>query len=131
MVIAFNMLRRGEDYAFARPSLQREKLRRFELILGAQRQQGKRLETEGRTFASVEQRHREKELALQAERAYQRLMTDWQPARGGAGATKGRASQKPSEGKPRGRPQAPDTCSSLGQSPAPRERILRKTTPAT
>ncbi len=58
VVIAFNILRRGQDYAFARPSLQREKLRRFELMLGAERQQGKRLETEGRTFASVDQRRR-------------------------------------------------------------------------
>ena len=35
VVFAFNMLRRGEDYAFGRPSLHREKLRRFELMLGA------------------------------------------------------------------------------------------------
>ncbi len=35
VVIAFNLLRRDEDYAFVRPSLQREKLRRFELMLGA------------------------------------------------------------------------------------------------
>ena len=40
VVIAWNMLRRGEEYAFARPSLHREKLRRFELMLGAERQQG-------------------------------------------------------------------------------------------
>ena len=43
VVIAWNMLRRSEEYAFARPSLHREKLRRFELMLGAERQQGKRL----------------------------------------------------------------------------------------
>jgi transposase len=100
VVIAWNMLRRDQDYAFTRPSLQREKLRRFELMLGAPRQQGKRLESRARTFASADQRRLEKELALQAERAYQRLIADWQPARGGgAGATRGRASQKPAKGK--------------------------------
>lgn len=99
VVIAWNMLRRGEEYAFGRPSLHREKLRRFELLLGAPRQQGKRLATAGRTFASVDQRRLEKELVAQAEIAYRRLMADWQPAKGGAGATRGRASQRPSKGE--------------------------------
>jgi len=100
VVIAWNMLSRGEDYAFARPSLHREKLRRFELILGAERQQGKRLSSAGRTFATIDQRKAEKELAAQAETAYLRLMADWQPTKkkAGAGATPGRASQKPSKG---------------------------------
>lgn len=101
VVIAWNMLSRGEDYAFARPSLHREKLRRFELILGAERQQGKCLSSAGRTFATIDQRKAEKELAAQAETAYHRLMADWQPAKkkAGVGATPGRASQKPSTGK--------------------------------
>jgi hypothetical protein len=99
VVFAFNLLRRGEDYAFGRPSLHREKLRRFELMLGAPRQQGKRLATAGRTFATVDQRRLEKELAGQAETAYRRLVADWQaPKKSGAGATPGRASNKPSEG---------------------------------
>jgi transposase len=101
VVIAWNMLRRSEEYAFARPSLHREKLRRFELMLGAERQQGKRLATAGRTFATIDQRNAEKALAAQAETAYQRLMADWQPAKKkeGASVTTGRASQKPSKGK--------------------------------
>jgi transposase len=98
VVIAWNMLRRGEDYAFARPSLQREKLRRFELMLGAERQQGKRLTTAGRTFATVNQRRLEKELAAQSETAYRRLVADWQPVnKAGAGATPGRASHRSSK----------------------------------
>jgi transposase len=98
VVIAWNMLRRGEDYAFARPSLQREKLRRFELMLGAERQQGKRLTTAGRTFATVDQRRLEKELAAQSETAYRRLVADWQPVnKAGAGATPGRASHRSSK----------------------------------
>lgn len=91
------MLRRREDYAFGRPSLHREKLRRFELMLGVPRQQGKRLATAGRTFATVDQRRLEKELVAQAEVAYRRLVADW-TAKGGAGATPGRASERPSEG---------------------------------
>ena len=42
-VIAWHMLSRGEDYAFARPSLTREKIRRLELMTGAERQKGKRI----------------------------------------------------------------------------------------
>jgi transposase len=100
-LIAWHMLTRGEDYAFARPSLVREKLRRLELLLGATRQQGKRLTAAGRTFANVDGRKLEKELAAQQEAAYLRLVSDWQPSRPktGAGATPGRASQRPSKGK--------------------------------
>jgi len=47
------MLSRGEDYAVARPSLTREKLRRLELITGAERRQGKRNAV--RVFATKEQ----------------------------------------------------------------------------
>jgi hypothetical protein len=42
-VIAWHMLIRGEDYAFARPSLTREKIRKLELAIGAERQKGKRI----------------------------------------------------------------------------------------
>jgi len=100
VVIAWNMLSRNEEYAFARPSLHREKLRRFELMLGAQRQTGRRLSSDGRTFATPTQRLLEKQLADQAETAYRLLMTDWQSVKkAGAGSTPGRASQRPSKGK--------------------------------
>jgi transposase len=96
VVIAWHMLSRGEDYAFARASLVREKLRRAELLTGAERRQGKR--NPDRVFASNEQRRLEKELARQVEIAYQRLVQDWQPAISkGAGATPGRASSRPSK----------------------------------
>jgi len=96
-VIAWHMLSRGEDYAFARPSLTREKLRRLELMLGAERRQGKR--NPDRVFASREQHRLDKELAAQAEIAYRRLVQDWQPAIKGAGAAPGRASCGPSSGQ--------------------------------
>ena len=100
-LIAWHMLSRDEDYAFARPSLVREKLRRLELMLGASRQQGKKLTGAGRSFATVEGRRLEKELATQQEAAYLRLVSDWKANRpkAGAGATPRRASQKPSKGK--------------------------------
>jgi len=98
VVIAFNMLRRGEDYAFGRPALYREKIRRFELMLGAPRQQGKRLTAAGRTFATVDQRRLEKELAGQSEAAYRRLVADWTATGGACGRDTGARIQRPSEG---------------------------------
>jgi transposase len=95
VVIAWHMLSRGEDYAFARPSLTREKLRRLELMLGAERQKGKRIGV----FATKEQHQLDKDLAAQAELAYRRLVQDWQPATKGAGAAPGRASRGPSNGQ--------------------------------
>jgi transposase len=89
------LLTRGEDYAFAQPSLTKKKMRRLELQAGAPRWQG------GRTVWSINDamRDAERELALQAERAYERTITDRQATKAGAGATPGRASQRPSSGK--------------------------------
>jgi transposase len=95
-VIAWHMLSRGEDYAFVRPSLTREKLRRLELMTGAARQKGKRIGV----FATKQQHQLNKELAAQAELAYRRLVQDWQPAiNKGTGAAPGRASRRPSSGQ--------------------------------
>ena len=97
-VIAWHMLSRGEDYAFARPSLVREKIRKLELATGAERRKGKRNPV--RVFATKEQHRLDKELAAQAELAYRRLIADWQPSRKqGAGAAPGRASCGPSSGQ--------------------------------
>jgi transposase len=98
VVIAWHMLSRGEDYAFARPSLVREKLRRLELMTGAEQRKGKRNPV--RVFATREQHQLDKELAAQAELAYRRLAQDWQPAiNKGAGAAPGRATRGPSSGQ--------------------------------
>jgi hypothetical protein len=78
-------------------------------MLGADRQQGKRLTSAGRTFATVDGRRLEKELASQQEVAYRRLVADWQRGRkAGAGATPGHASQRPSKGKAARQKPAPD-----------------------
>jgi transposase len=97
------MLTRQQDYAYGQPSLTRKKLRRLELAAGAPRYQG------GRSVWSTNDamRRAERELALQAERAYQRTVADWQSTRG-ASATQGRASQRPSKGKQRGKASVPD-----------------------
>ena len=81
------LLTRGEDYAFAQPSLTKKKMRRLELTAGAPKGQG------GRSVWStnVALREAERELALQAQRAYERTVADWQQKKG-AGATTGRAS---------------------------------------
>jgi len=94
-VIAWHMLSHGEDYAFARPSLTHEKLRRLELMTGAERRKGKRIGV----FATKEQHQLDRELAAQAELAYRRLVQDWQPAIKGAGAAPGRASRRPPSGQ--------------------------------
>ena len=96
-VIAWHMLTHGEDYAFVRPSLVREKIRRLELMVGAKRRQGRRNPV--RVFATSEQHRLEKELAAQAELAYRRLMADWNAQkRKGAGAAPGRASSAARQG---------------------------------
>lgn len=95
-IIAWHMLSRSEDYAFARPSLTREKLRRLELMTGAERQKGKRIGV----WVTKEQHRLDKELAAQAELAYRCLLQDWQPRISkGAGAASGRASCGPSSGR--------------------------------
>jgi transposase len=83
------LLTRGEDYAFAQPSLTKKKMRRLELQAGAPRWQG------GRGIWSTNDaiRQAERELALQAQRAYERTINDRQASKVGAGATPGRASR--------------------------------------
>jgi transposase len=78
VVIAWNMLTRGEDYAFARPTLVAQKVRRAELAAGAPPRRGGR-GTRPKVSAT-ERKRLEKELAAQAEVAYRRLVADWAPA---------------------------------------------------
>jgi transposase len=92
------LLTRGEDYAFAQPSLTTKKMRRLELTAGAPRRRG------GRDVWSTNTKMRaaERALALQAQRAYERTVADWQAAaKVGASATPGRASEGALEGPSR------------------------------
>ena len=68
------LLTRGEDYAFAQPSLTKKKMRRLELQAGAPRRQGGR----GVWSTNEAMRKAERALALQAQRAYERTINDRQ-----------------------------------------------------
>jgi len=101
-VLFWHMLTRQQDYAFARPALTRHKLRELELRAGAERHPGRRNLKNKSGYHQQENRERERELSAQAELAYRRLVTDWKatgPAKAGAGATPGRASNRPSKRK--------------------------------
>lgn len=96
-VLAWNLLTRDEDYAFARPSLVRRKLRAMELKAGAPH--AKTGPNPDPVWAS-KTNAAEKRLAEQAEIAYRHLVADWQASpKAGVGATPERASTRPSKGK--------------------------------
>jgi transposase len=98
-VLFWHMLTREEDYAFGRPAMTRNKIRRLELLTGAPSQKGRHGIAGGKSKTVFSA---ERELSRQAEAAYRRLVNDWKvtgPAKVGAGATPGRASQRPSKGK--------------------------------
>jgi transposase len=94
--IAWQMLTRGEDYAFQSPSLVRKKIRNAELASGAPRLSTRHNGTRQRV--TTDERQRDRELQQQAENGYRRLIADWQATgpKQGAGATPGRASSRPS-----------------------------------
>jgi len=99
VVLFWHMLTSEEDYAFARPAMTRNKVRQLELTAGAPSQKGRK-GIAGRKSKRLFEA--ERELSRQAEVAYRRFISDWTasgPSKGGAGATPGRASQKPLKGK--------------------------------
>ena len=96
--LCWQLLIKGEDYAFAQPSRVRAKVRRVELDAGAPplptRHRGRPIS------ASATEREAERELTERAEAAYKQLIADWKatgPAKRGAGATHGHASSRPSK----------------------------------
>ncbi|MGH9081001.1 MAG: transposase [Acidimicrobiales bacterium] len=74
VVLFWHMLSKNEEYAFGRPSLTAEKLRRMELTAGAPSTRGKR--SGGRVYASAEQRRREQQVAVHAEAAYRQFVSE-------------------------------------------------------
>ena len=73
VVLFWHMLTKNEEYAYGRPSLTAEKRRRVELTAGAPSVRGKR--NGGRVYASSEQRLREQQVAINAERAYREFVS--------------------------------------------------------
>ena len=74
--LCWTMIERGEDYAFARPSLTDKKLRALELRAGMPPHRGKK--GTAAAYSLKEVRRRELELAEQAEHAYRQQVADWQ-----------------------------------------------------
>ena len=99
--LCWTMIERGEDYAFARPSLTEKKLRKLELRAGMSSQRGRKGTSAAYNLKEV--RRRERELAEQAERSYRQLVSDWQanaPAKkSGVAAANGTRLQRPSAGQ--------------------------------
>jgi transposase len=92
------LLTREQDYAFAQPSLTAKKLRLLEVTAGAPTRRGK---PSGVWATRERMREAERELAQQAEHAYQRTVRDWQAAQAakvGASVTPGHASKRPKKG---------------------------------
>jgi transposase len=93
--LAWQLLTKGEDYAFERPQLTQRKLRRLELAVGEPRRRGRACGVAGK---DADREATELAAAERAEAAYRRLVADWKAsgadsARKGAGASRGRASQ--------------------------------------
>jgi transposase len=105
------MLTRGEDYAFARPSLTAQKLRKLELRAGMPSRRGQK--GTAAAYSLREVRRRERALAEQAEHAYRQLVADWQAkaparAREGVAAANGARLSRPSTGQAARQDSAPD-----------------------
>ena len=101
-VLCWTMIERGEDYAYARPSLTAQKLRALELKAGMPSRRGQK--GKAAAYSLKEVRRRERELAEQGERAYQRQVADWQanrPAKNktGVAAANGTRLKRPSVGQ--------------------------------
>jgi transposase len=79
-VLCWHLITRGEDYAFARPSLNAHKRRKLELAADAQSRRGP---TRGAThdYHIKQLRDQEKMIVEQQERAYEVLVAHWQPQR--------------------------------------------------
>lgn len=77
-VLCWHLVTKGEDYAFARPSLNAHKRRKLELAAGAQSRRGP---TRGAThdYHIKQLRDQEQAIVEHAERAYEVMIAHWQP----------------------------------------------------
>jgi transposase len=77
-VLAWHLVTKNQDYAFARPGLVAHKRRKLELAAGAPSLRGNHRQP-GAAYNDKQRRHEEALAAEQAERAYQVLVAHWQP----------------------------------------------------
>ena len=101
-VLCWTMIERGEDYAFARPSLTDKKLRALQLRAGMPARRGRK--GTASDYSLKEVRQRELALAEQAEHAYRQQVADWQANRPaqkpvGVAAANGTRLKRPSAGQ--------------------------------
>jgi transposase len=97
--LCWQLIRDAQDYAFARPSLTAQKLRKLELRAGMPSRRGQKGSAAAYSLKQV--RRREKELAEEAEHAYRQLVADWQakrPSKEGVAAANGARLSRPSNG---------------------------------
>ena len=77
-VLCWHLITKGEDYAFARPSLVAHKRRSLELAAGAQSRRGP-VAGPSRDYHIKQLRDAEKALVEREERAYEVFVAHWQP----------------------------------------------------
>ena len=77
-VLCWHLITKGEDYAFARPSLVAHKRRSLELAAGAQSRRGP-VAGPSRDYHIKQLRDAEKALVEQQEHAYEVFVAHWQP----------------------------------------------------
>ena len=79
-VLAWHLVTKDQDYAFARPGLVTHKRRKLELAAGAPSRRGK-YGLPGAAYNDKQRRNEEKLAVEQAEHAYEILVAHWQPKR--------------------------------------------------
>ena len=79
-VLCWHLINRGEDYAFARPSLNAHKRRKLELAAGATSKRGP-VRGASHDYHVKQLRDQERALVEHAERSYEVLVAHWQPQR--------------------------------------------------
>ena len=78
-VLCWHLIIKGEDYAYAQPSLVAHKRRKLELRAGLPAHRGRPGKATGYSLHAV--RAAERDLAAQAETAYRTMVAAWQPTR--------------------------------------------------
>jgi transposase len=78
-VLCWHLINKGEDYAYAQPSLVAHKRRKLELRAGMPPARGQKGKSAGCSLKAV--RAAERDLTTQAEVAYRVMVAAWQPTR--------------------------------------------------
>jgi transposase len=78
-VLCWHLIVKGEDYAFAQPSLVAHKRRKLQLRAGYASARGRKGTASGYSLKAV--RTAERQLAAQAETAYRTMVAAWQPSK--------------------------------------------------